>query len=183
MRKLVLVDERGTPRLVIAAGKEFPGQIIRGKFYPPEMRSGFGDVSPAGIIFLNEEGTEQGGIVWSGKKTPEGYYQGWALNLDHYMQNEIFSLAFSEENGQRAIGMYFMDRPADPEGYEEFLERYAKAFEGGNPDTAKIREAIQWIQEKYGDRWEVPRMGLWRTPEGDLEFSLRDTTGKERFKI
>jgi len=72
VRKLVLVDEHGTPRLIIAAGKESPGPIIRGRFYPPEMRSGFIDASPASIIFLNEEGTEQGAWSGSGRRLRRG---------------------------------------------------------------------------------------------------------------
>jgi len=182
LRKLILVDEHGIPRLVLAAGKDLPGPVIRGTFYPAAMRGSGGENTLAGMIFLNEEGTEQGGILWGGRRTSEGWYQMWRLSLDPYLQNEVLVMHVAEENGERSVRLELVDRPVDPEGFETIIRRYASAFQGEQVDSAgleKIREEIvRYIQEQYGNRWEVPRLKAAWTRDG-LVFSLRDTTGGE----
>ncbi|HET7267436.1 MAG TPA: hypothetical protein VFJ15_04950 [Oleiagrimonas sp.] len=51
----------GTLRMVISDRTELPGLIVHGKEHPHPRPL-------AGMLFYDDEGTEQGGLVFSGKK-------------------------------------------------------------------------------------------------------------------
>ncbi len=182
VRKLVLVDETGTPRLIMAAGDQIPGPVVRGRVYPAILRGGSSHNTaeafrPAVIVFLNDEGTEQGGIVWFGRKTRDGWAQMWRFSLDPYLQNEIFSFRVDDVNGKRAVRVDLMDHPVDPEGFVQLIERLDQAFAGSTPDQEQLAAINRWIEERYGDRWWIPRMEMARDEKGRLLLRWRDTTG------
>src|SRR5579862_4678596 len=60
-RRINVVEPDGTPRLVIADKAEFPGAYFKGKDIPRSDRAGY-----AGMIFMDDEGTENGGLIFGG---------------------------------------------------------------------------------------------------------------------
>src|SRR3979490_3305824 len=62
VERIKVVEKDGSLRLVISNNERSPGPIERGKPF------GSPGGSRAGMIFYNEEGTENGGLVFSGKK-------------------------------------------------------------------------------------------------------------------
>jgi hypothetical protein len=60
--RINIVEKDGSLRLVISNNERSPGPIERGKPF------GYPGGSRAGMIFYNEEGTENGGLIFSGKK-------------------------------------------------------------------------------------------------------------------
>jgi hypothetical protein len=61
VKRINLVEPDGTLRLVIADKANFPGMIVKGKEYPH-------DRGTAGMLFFNDEGTENGGLIFGGMK-------------------------------------------------------------------------------------------------------------------
>jgi hypothetical protein len=58
-RRINIVEPDGTVRLTISNRADFPGGWIHKKESPrPDRREA------AGMLFMSEEGTEQGGLIW-----------------------------------------------------------------------------------------------------------------------
>ena len=66
VHRINVVEPDGTLRLVISNKADFPGIIIKGKETPHPDRA------TAGMLFFNDEGTENGGLIFGGSKDKEG---------------------------------------------------------------------------------------------------------------
>src|SRR5580704_1868133 len=70
VHRINFVEPDGTPRLIISDRAEFPGAFMRGKEYPrPDRRDA------AGMLFMNDEASEMGGLIWAGLKEKDGTIQ------------------------------------------------------------------------------------------------------------
>jgi hypothetical protein len=68
VHRLNITEPDGTLRMVVSNKDRLPAVIIKGK-ERPEM----GEARPqAGMIFYNDEGTENGGLIFSGRKNDKG---------------------------------------------------------------------------------------------------------------
>jgi hypothetical protein len=66
VQRINLREPDGTLRLVISNKSKAPGIFIKGKEYPhPDRKT-------AGMIFFNDEGTENGGLIFGGETSPDG---------------------------------------------------------------------------------------------------------------
>ena len=88
VHRINFVEPDGTPRLIISDRAEFPGMFMRGKEYPrPDRR----DV--AGLLFMNDEASEMGGLIWAGLKDQGGKIQNHGhLSFDQHEQDQILLL-------------------------------------------------------------------------------------------
>ena len=80
VHRIKVVEPDGTLRMVISNHDKFPGVIVRGKELGPNRRPG------AGILFLNNEGTENGGLTFGGHQDADGKVvdAGVSLSFDKY---------------------------------------------------------------------------------------------------
>src|ERR1700679_437493 len=62
VHRINVVEPDGTLRMTISDRAEFPGMIIKGKELPHASRN-----DSAGMLFFNDEGTENGGMIFGGK--------------------------------------------------------------------------------------------------------------------
>ncbi|HEX5435851.1 MAG TPA: hypothetical protein VFW98_01735 [Gemmatimonadaceae bacterium] len=109
VERINVVEKDGTPRLVISNRARLPDLVIGGKVYP--LRGGNG-VNAAGMIFYNDEGNEDGGLVFSGKRTAQGHSASAGLTFDQYNQDETVTLSYADANGKRRAGLLISDRAA-----------------------------------------------------------------------
>src|SRR5262249_45019460 len=65
-RRINIVEPDGTLRMVISDKARLPGVIVRGKEQPKIDRP------QAGMIFYNDEGSENGGLIFGGRKNEKG---------------------------------------------------------------------------------------------------------------
>lgn len=108
VRRINLIEPDGTLRLVIANQAQFPGLIIRGKEYPRDRQT-------AGMLFFNDEGTENGGLVFGGSRDKDGKVRGYGhLSFDQYEGDQVMVLNAEEVEGQRHSGISFVDEPDVP---------------------------------------------------------------------
>ena len=78
----------GTLRMVIAGKDRFPGSFVKGREVPRPDRTSF-----AGVLLLNDEGTENGGMIWKGLKGPNGEVDaGASLTFDRYGNDQTLQL-------------------------------------------------------------------------------------------
>ena len=105
VRRINIIEPDGTLRMILSNKADAPGMFIRGKEYPhPDRKS-------AGVIFVDDEGTENGGLIFGGFKNKEGKVETWGhLSFDQYRQDQVFSIDAGEEEGHRRSGIGISDR-------------------------------------------------------------------------
>ena len=171
VHRINVVEPDGTIRLVLSNKAQFPGVIMKGKEYPHPNRKF------AGMLFFNDEGTEMGGLGFSGMIDKNGKVSSTGtLSFDQYMQDEVFTIDAYEEDGKRYSGIKVMDRP-DYSVEEEFalMQRVAKL----PPPEQKVE-----MDKFYAQRERAhPRLKLGREGDSSVGLRLRDTQGRDRIII
>lgn len=107
VHRLDITEPDGTLRMVISDKDRLPPVIIKGK-ERPEM----GEPRPqAGMIFYNDEGTENGGLVFSGRKNDKGQIvdAGASLSFDRYGAGQTVQLAGVDDSENHFAGLQIND--------------------------------------------------------------------------
>ncbi|MEZ5994680.1 MAG: hypothetical protein R3C25_02910 [Hyphomonadaceae bacterium] len=104
VRRINVVEADGTLRTVISNRANFPGTYIRGVEHPREDRP------TAGMIFLDDEGSEIGGVVYGGARVIDGATESHGhMSFDQYNATQVFAVSSWEEAGERGSRLYFSD--------------------------------------------------------------------------
>ncbi len=170
VQRINVREPDGTLRMTISNMARFPGLIIKDKEYPHDRKV-------AGALFFNDEGTENGGLVFAGKTGPDGKVShGVHLSMDQYQQDQVVVLSNIEEGGRRRSGLTVGDRPMRPilEDIEEQkeLDRMPKAE----------REALMKKRAEAG-YYGANRVFLGRNGERESSLDLKDASGKVRLRL
>jgi len=107
VHRLNVTEPDGTLRMVISNKDRLPPVIIKGK-ERPEM----GEPRPqAGVIFYNDEGTENGGLIFSGRKNDKGQVvdSGASLSFDRYGAGQTVQLAGVDDSENHFAGLGIND--------------------------------------------------------------------------
>ncbi len=103
VHRIDVVEPDGTLRMVLSNKSRLPPVIIKGQ-ERPEM----GEPRPqAGIIFYNDEGTENGGLIFGGRKNEKGEVvdSGGSLSFDKYGAGQIIQLAGVDDKDNQFAGL------------------------------------------------------------------------------
>jgi hypothetical protein len=103
VHRLDVTEPDGTLRMVISNKDRLPSVIIKGK-ERPEM----GEPRPqAGMIFYNDEGTENGGLIFSGRKNDKGQIvdSGASLSFDRHGAGQTIQLAGVDDSENHFAGL------------------------------------------------------------------------------
>ena len=103
VHRIDVVEPDGTLRMVLSNKSRLPPVIVKGQ-ERPEM----GEPRPqAGILFYNDEGTENGGLIFGGRKNEKGEIvdSGGSLSFDKYGAGQIIQLAGVDDKDDRFAGM------------------------------------------------------------------------------
>lgn len=170
VQRIKVVEPDGTLRLVISNKARFPGAIIKGKEYTHVRDT-------AGILFFNDEGTENGGLSFNGRKDAKGNVtSNGHLSFDQYMQDQVFTIDASESGGRRAVRLAVVDRPDYPiTEILELLQRTAKL-----PAEEQAAERKKFLDARPAPR---TRLSLGRNDDRSVGLRLKDTEGRDRLVI
>lgn len=168
VHRINLRDTDGTLRMVISNKAEFPGMIVKGKEYPHDSRR-----DAAGLVFFNDEGTENGGLTFSGEKKNGAVTSFGHLSFDQYQQDQVVVLQQTEEGGHRQAGLIIDDRPDQPLDYAAISH-----LEAMPPGPAKDAE-LKKLQEAPGAAGTQPRLFVGKADNNSV-ISLRDQLGRKR---
>ena len=104
-QRIDIVEPNGTLRMVISNRAKLPGVIVKGK-----EQAKF-DRPQAGMIFYNDEGSENGGLIFGGRKNEKGQVvdSGGSLSFDKYGENQIIQLAGVDDSTDRFAGLAVSD--------------------------------------------------------------------------
>jgi hypothetical protein len=106
VQRINLREPDGTLRLVISDKSKAPGIFIEGKEYPhPDRKT-------AGMIFYNDEGTENGGLIFGGERSKDGTKQSSGhLSFDAYEQDQTMALDSNQSGSDRQTRLQITDYP------------------------------------------------------------------------
>jgi len=171
-RRINIVEPDGTVRLTISNRADFPGAWNRKKEYPrPDRREA------AGMLFMSEEGTEQGGFIWGASQLPDGTIQNHGhLSLDQYEENQIFAIDAGQEGNGKFSRITMTDQGDFP------IEEKRKA----NEEIDKLpldKQDAAWDKFFASHRHDVQRLALGRSPDGSVGLKLRDGAGRVRIVL
>jgi hypothetical protein len=94
VRRINVREPDGTLRMVMSNHARLPGVIVRGKENPPVDRP------YAGMLFYNDEGTENGGLVFGGHRNAV------ALSFDRYgASSQFVQLAGVQDSKNHIVGL------------------------------------------------------------------------------
>jgi len=157
VRRINVREPDGTLRLVISNRARLPGVIERGNEHPPVDRP------QAGMLFYNDEGTENGGLVFGGHRNADGTVQdsGGMLTFDRYAGSQIIQLAGVHDSVNHIVGLIVSDTD-DKRSRRVFV---------GHDKQGVARVALM-------DGSGRPRIMLQVAADGNPSLSFLDSSGK-----
>jgi hypothetical protein len=176
VERINIVEPDGKLRLVIANRPRSIGPIYKGKPF------GYAGGSRPGIIFFNDEGTENGGLTLNGKRGPDGKYQASThMSFDQFDQDQIVVLNYSDDNGNRQAGLTFSDRTDRPIiDFVHELDSIQK-LPDGPAKTAAMQQMRQPIRN--GVVQAAPRVFIGRDRAKASALRLFDPMGRPRLVL
>ncbi|MBI1807970.1 MAG: hypothetical protein HYR76_13070 [Ignavibacteria bacterium] len=162
VEKINVVDKDGKVRVLLAGS------------FPPRRSE------LAGLLFVNQEGTEAGGLVYAGQKKGEHVSAAAALTMDQYNDDQIVALQYDEENGKRRHGLTIADRP-------DMLGPEALAVYGILDTMAEgpARDSLSRVlfAKVPPDQLAARRIFVGRDPNKAALVDLSDRRGKPRLRL
>jgi hypothetical protein len=100
VQRINVIEPDGTTRLVISNRAKFPGSFFRGKeIARPDRQT-------TGLLFVNDEGTEMGGLTFDGAKGKDGQISSNGhLSFDQYDQDQIFAIGARVDSGDLILSL------------------------------------------------------------------------------
>ena len=148
VQRINVREPDGKLRMVLSNRARSTGPIARGQPF------GYPGGSRPGIIFFNDEETENGGLVFEGKTVNGARSAGAQLSFDQYEQDQVVTLSYDDEAGVRTMGLAVTDRP----------------------DTTAGRRPL-------GVPMSAPRVFVGRDPARAAVLRLSDPLGRVRLRL
>jgi hypothetical protein len=165
VQRINVREPDGTLRMTISNSATAPGLVFQGT----EHR--FANRQAAGILFFNDEGTENGGLLFGGAKKGRNVSSGGHLSFDQFEQDQVISLDQTEEHGRRRAGLTFFDRPDTPLSLD-LIDKL------NTPDGSAEFETLT----KAGS-FGYPRVFIGKNEERESSVTLRDAKGLARLRL
>jgi hypothetical protein len=165
----------GKYRLVISNRPRSIGPIYKGQPF------GYAGGTRPGLIWFNDEGTENGGMTFTGSRAADGKYRASThMSFDQFNQDQVLNLDYSDENGQRVTGFTINDR-ANVDIFDMVKEREEIMK---MTDTVARKAALQkWAGPRNGVPLNVRRAFFGRDPAKNASVVLSDPNGKPRLRM
>lgn len=106
VHRINVVEPDGTLRMVISDHDQMPGIIMKGKELPKVDRP------EAGMLFYNDEGSENGGLIFGGHRNEKGEIinSGASLSFDPYSESQqLVQLAGVQDGENHIVGLAIND--------------------------------------------------------------------------
>ena len=167
VKRINVVEDDGTLRLVIGNSSIMQAMPVRGRLVDHPGR-----LPQAGLLFVNDEGTECGGLAVTGRRGAHGKEQAASLTFDDFEQNEGFRLGMVQEGSI----------------VERFLE-FSDIADWSIADlidelTGLDDDAAREVQEQYAAQGtRTSRVRLARERDGSVRLVLRDARGQDRLRF
>jgi hypothetical protein len=175
VERINVIEPNGNYRMVISNRPRSIGPIYRGKPF------GYPGGTRPGIIFFNDENTENGGLTFTGQRNPDGTFRsGLHMSFDQYEQDQVVYLQYQDNNGRRRMGLTVADR-ADVNIYDLVQQRDSIMKMA---DTVARNAALrQLMGPRNGQPMFAQRGFFGRDLEKNAVLNLADREGKTRLRL
>lgn len=169
VERINVVEPDGTPRMIISDQHDFPGLIIKGHDFPRNRRT-------AGMLFFDNEGSENGGLIFGGSKGADGKPISYGhLSFDKYMQTQTLVIEAQQHDGGYSKGLSILDQPDYPTTDEFPLRAEIDANPGKRAELLKAFCAAHACAEE--------RLDLGESPDKAVYLVLKDRQGRKRLVL
>lgn len=186
VERINVVEPNGHYRMVISNRPRSIGPIYKGAPF------GYPGGGRPGIIFFNDEGTENGGLTFEGSscvagKTAAGencrdgtYSASTHMSFDQFNQDQVVNLDYKDANGRRLMGFSINDRAQiDIHQMVDEMNEINRIA-----DTVARRAALQrWSAPRDGVPLNVQRLFIGRDYSKSAVLNLADRNGKPRLRL
>jgi len=166
VQRINVREPDGTLRLTISNHALIPGIIVGKKEYAHLNRP------EAGMIFFNDEGIENGGLVFDGGLKEGRPTNGGSFTFDRYMQDQTLQLISTEDGKDRRVGFVINDRPDQPIDIAAGF-RIRDMPKGPARDAAIVAAGAGRAQRAW----------LGRSEDGKVALVLSDPQGRPRLTL
>jgi len=168
VERMNIVEKDGKVRIVLSNKARFPGLMVRGQEnpYPRDV---------AGIVFINEDGTESGTLATETRRTSGDFGAYSGVRWGNFAQGQGVGMLYDDDNGQREAGVFITDAPTT--AAPQLLER-GKAVQQMAEGPAKARATAELRRAEGPKRITVARM-----KDQSAAVELSDLQGKPRLRL
>jgi len=125
----------------------------------------------AGMLFFNDEGTENGGLIFAGKDAGGKASSGGSLTFDRYHQDQVVQLFGFEEGQERSAGIKVNDQPE------------ARLDFAGVDRARTVPEDQQEAAYRAANVGGTQRLFAGRAVDKSSQVVLRDGQGRKRLVL
>lgn len=171
VERINVVEKNGQIRLVISNKDRSPAPMERGQEF------GYQPGNRAGMIFYNEEGTENGGLTYQGHRDSTGkYFAVGSLTFDQYEQDQTVALQYIDQDGRRRSGLAITDYPLGVTSMQ-----YSKRWQriDNMKDSAAKADSLRALSQLDPKQ----RLYAGRSRNGSSLVTLSDPLGRVRLRL
>ena len=178
VERINILEDNGQLRMVISNKSRSPEVLAYGKSFTPPIPGG----NRPGLVFYNDEGTENGGLVFMGGKDSSGKYQATGhFSFDQYNQNQVLYLTYSDDNGDQNTGLHIDDWQTAP-AFWDWRAEYKKAQQ--LPSGPAKEELLKKLMEpQKGHKAVAQRVFVGKDDSKTAMVTLADRLGKPRLQL
>ncbi len=161
--RINVVDSAGRTRVILAGG------------YPPRR------AALAGLLFVNEDGHEAGGLVYTGTRDQDGQIQaGGILTFDQYRNDQVMALQYEHSGARKQQGLTIQERP---DTLSDLVKELYRAVETA-PSAAARDSLIQHYRSRIPPADLVSRrLFIGRDFSRASVVTLSDAAGRPRLRL
>lgn len=176
VERINIVEPNGRVALVLANTQRLPGPMLEGKELPKEISQGRN--GSAGMIFVDAQGTEIGGLTYRVDVKADGNYSASrSLTFDQHNQDQVVGLQYSDNGNNRAYGLSVWDRPTKI--------TFKDLFEGttGSIDRKALEARFLKLMKERGETSPGVHRVFLGSRDRTAALRIMDTNGRERIRI
>lgn len=175
VERINIVEPDGKLRMVLSNRPRSIGPVYKGEPF------GYAGGNRPGIIFFNDEGSENGGLTFGGRRGADGKYAASSgFSFDQFDQDQVVFLQYNDQNGRRNMGLTVADR-ADVNLRDLVAQRdeILKMPEG----PARTEALAKWQGPRDGVPLFAERVYVGRDREKSALVNLSDPSGRPRLRL
>ncbi|WP_228893613.1 hypothetical protein [Pseudoduganella aquatica] len=173
--RINIVEPDGTKRMVISSKAQFPGDFLQGKENARPDRA-----NVAGMLFINDEGTENGGLIQRGTLSAEGKVSsGLSLTFDRFRQDQALQLLNNDSETHQQTAIKINDVPY----YQVTSMEDVRGF---SAEAKKLPPGEQQAYyQKLSEQGRLSKNRIWLGNTGDkgASLQLKDAKGRVRMML
>lgn len=172
--RINIEEPDGTKRLVISNRAQFPGAFIDGKEIARPDRREF-----AGMLFVDESGNENGGLIQKGSVGDKGPDAGLSLTFDRFRQDQALQLLHRSNANDSTTNVIINDVP-------DGMTWPIAAWRAANEQAAKLApEERRAFYARLAEEGKVMqnRIRLGTTRDKGSALELKDARGRARMSL